>query len=268
MQSHEMFKLNIKQNVELVFMKIPAGEFIMGSTGTGDTRWSFAHDREKPQHTLYLEEFWMGKYPIINRQFIEFVKQEKYQFTQRRQSASEPYWGKGILEKPDHPVTQVTWYDAQAFCKWASRQTNILIRLPEETEWEKASRGVDGRIFPWGNSISPDRQTTNGGMWQLGDTTSVGKYSPQGDSPFGCVDMSGNVDEWVNSSARAYPYVTKDKTRSSLNSSNDPVGKRGYRGGSFDSGGFDHLRSAYRGEAEPEYRGFQTGFRVCFSKKN
>lgn len=259
-----MVKINIKQNVDLAFMKIPSGKFIMGSTGTGDTRWSgFAQIREKPQHTLYLEEFWMGKYPITNHQFYEFVNQEKYQFTQHYKSASEPYWSKGRLEEPDHPVTEVTWYDAQAFCKWVSRLSNIPIRLPKEAEWEKASRGVDGRIFPWGNSIEPEKQRANGGMWQSSGTTSIEKFSPQGDSPFGCVDMSGNVEEWVNSSLLNYPLQLND----GMDSSNLSIKERVLRGGSFESRGFDQLRCAYRGAAEPEYRGSRTGFRVCFTKK-
>jgi len=261
LSNNNRIKVTIENNVEFIFMRIPAGKFIMGSKGLGDTAWeSFAHDDEKPQHTLSLEEFWMGKYPITNRQFFEFVHQEKYQFSKHPRFNKEPYWQKGLLVKPDHPVTDVTWYDAQAFCKWLSKKSNRIIRLPTEAEWEKASRGEDGRIFPWGNWRNHEKQTANGGIWQGEDTTPVGMFSPLGDSPYGCVDMSGNVDEWVNSFMATYPLQKIEDKVSLVNNK-----WRVFRGGSFDSKGFNHLRCAYRGGTEPEYRGFQTGFRVCFS---
>lgn len=280
----DIFTINIGQNVDMVFVRIPAGKFIMGSTGTGNTAWeAFGDEVEMPQHTLYLEEFWMGKYPITNRQFTEFVNQEKYQFAKSNQN-NAPYWLKGELEKPNHPVTEVTWYDAQAFCKWVAKKSNFLTRLPTEAEWEKAARGTDGRIFPWGNKLDPGEKKANGGTWQSDDTTPVGEFSPQGDSPFGCVDMSGNVDEWVNSLFAQYPYQPQDGRESSVSPEevsiwdNNPTSdnwseyrahrhQRVYRGGCFDSQGFSHLRCAHRSYEKAEYRGSYNGFRVCFSAK-
>jgi len=107
----------------------------------------------------------------------------------------------------------VTWTNALAFCRWLSdkvqsNKVQLSVDLPSEAEWEKAARGTDGRLYPWGDEL-PDINRCNFGM-ALNDTTRVGSYSPQGDSPYGCADMSGNLWEWTRSILVRYPYDLKD----------------------------------------------------------
>ena len=117
--------VNIGKNIDLVFVRIPAGKFIMGSSKSGNTVYEeFSNEIEMPQHQISLPEFWMGKYPVTNRQFIEFVNRDGYQ-SKDTHNRSEQYWAKGELIEPDHPVTGVTWNDAQAFCKWVSVQAKF-----------------------------------------------------------------------------------------------------------------------------------------------
>ena len=126
----------------------------------------------------------MGKYPVTVAQFAAFVTATKYQC----QATLD------VKAKANHPVTRVTWDDAVAFCEWVTKQTGVKVRLPTEAEWEKAARGSDGQTYPWGNAEPTDR-LCNFNM-NVSDTTPVGQYSPQGDSPYSCADMAGNVWEW------------------------------------------------------------------------
>jgi formylglycine-generating enzyme required for sulfatase activity len=120
----------------------------------------------------------------------------------------------------------VTWHDAMAYCRWLARVTGRAYRLPSEAEWEKAARGTDGRIWPWGNKWDSKRcNSREGGP---GNTTPVGQYSPQGDSPYGCVDMAGNVWEWTLSLLKDYPYDPKDGREDA-----QAEGRRRLRGGAF-----------------------------------
>ena len=202
-----LLTLRLAPGVELAFMRIPAGEFLMGSDPKAD---KLAFEIEQPQRKVYLDGYWMGKTPVTVAQFRQFISASAHKTQAERQgygwhwSGSEwqkvtgANWahptGPQSQAEAKHPVVQISWEDAVAFCTWASQVTGREVRLPTEAEWEKAARGADGRLYPWGNE-KPDARRCNFGM-NVKNTTPVGQYSPQGDSPYDCVDMAGNVWEW------------------------------------------------------------------------
>lgn len=163
---------------ELEFIHIPAGEFIYGE-GAKATK-------------INLPEFWISKTPVTNAVYQYFIDENPEHRVPKTLLGGSHNWDSNERTYPewraDHPVTLVSQDDALAFCQWAD------LSLPTEMQWEKAARGTDGRIFPWGNDV-PTRELCNFGRNES-DTTHVGRYSPQGDSPYGCIDMSGNVCEW------------------------------------------------------------------------
>jgi len=174
-------KLELVPGVDLRFVKIPAGEFIMGS----DKVWPGITNQE-PQSTIHLAEYWMGKYQVTNLQYWAFDPEGR-----------QTSWDK---ERPDAeklPVRKIDLKMANGFCAWASQKTARTIRLPTEAEWEKAARGTDGRTWPWGND-APQPTLCNYSESYINASTPVGKYSPQGDSPYGCADMAGNIFELTN----------------------------------------------------------------------
>ena len=232
--------LTLAPGVTMKLVRIPAGEFLMGSTRLRDED---AWDDEIPQHSVYLDEYLIGKTPVTVAQYAAFVKASGYKANQDLANSKEK-----------HPVTRVSWDDAAAFCSWASQVTGRNVHLPSEADWEKAARGIDGRLWPWGDQ-SPDPAYCNFDCNMMG-TTPVGKYSPKGDSPYGCVDMSGNVWEWTSSILGNYPYK-KDDGRQDLRSR----GPRVLRGGSFSDVRIK-TRCAYRHWDLPELRSSYSGFRV------
>jgi formylglycine-generating enzyme required for sulfatase activity len=160
-----------------------------------------------------------------------------------------------FLGTGNHPVNEISWVDAVSFCAWLSEETGQPFRLPTEAEWEKAARGTDGRLYPWGDE-PPDESLCNFGM-HVGDTTSIGRYSPQGDSPYGCADMAGNVGEWCHSLYKPYPYRAGDSREGDSGG-----GSRIIRGGAFR---FEPaaVRCAYRHMSGPGIRKYSFGFRVA-----
>lgn len=180
---------------ELVF--VPAGDFLMGTSDRDiamlrrQFEWAKDYDfsREQPQHTVYLPDYYIGKYPVTNAQYRVFVQETGHPALRHWENDRMP------SGKDDHPVVYVFWNDAVAYCKWLAAETGKLYRLPTEAEWEKAARGTDGRLYPWGDE-SPTAQLCNFDN-NVKSTTPVGQYSPQGDSPYGCADMAGNVWEYV-----------------------------------------------------------------------
>jgi formylglycine-generating enzyme required for sulfatase activity len=158
---------------------------------------------EQPVHTVYLDAFYIDKYEVTNAQYAALLSamgnQEEggwFWYLGRGQDARIRQVGgtwQAEAGYKDHPVVDVTWYGARAYCAWAGK------RLPTEAEWEKAARGTDGRTYPWGDQ-APDCSRANF-VWLdvpcVSDTSRVGSY-PSGASPCGALDMAGNVDEWVN----------------------------------------------------------------------
>jgi formylglycine-generating enzyme required for sulfatase activity len=240
-------RVHEKTSIELI--RIPAGPFLYGSADSN----TMADDDEKPQRLVELPEYWIGRYPVTNAQFARFAQAATYKTTAEREGWSwtlrviESYRTEGadwrhphgpessISGKDDHPVVQVSWDDAQAFCDWAG------LALPTEEQWEKAARGSDGRLWPWGD-VSPTPQLCNFNR-NVGDTTPAGQYSPKGDSPYGCADMAGNVREWTAS------WYRENETRA-------------LRGGAWGSVA-KLTRAADRNNMDPRLRYNFLGFRVA-----
>lgn len=181
---------------------IPAGPFIRGT----DERLP----DEGPRHSIDLKAFYIDMYEVTNLQYKRFINETGRRSPDHFRNRTFP------PGKADHPVTFVTWDDAEAYCAWAGK------RLPDDKEWEKAARGTDGRQFPWGEEFDVKRANTPV-RWQAagqaGDTTPVGAFG-DGASPYGVYDVTGNVWEWTSSWYDAYPgnntasesYGTRYKT--------------------------------------------------------
>ncbi len=231
---------------------VPAGDFTMGSlAGEGS-------DEEVPQHKVILDGYWIDRTEVTNAQYRAFTGSTGY----REPTTCD--WGDPTYAdetKANHPVVCVSWYDAGAYCAWAGA------RLPTEAEWEKAARGTDVRTYPWGFGFDGSRTNycdsncegdhkdpwVNDGYSR---TAPVGSF-PSGASPYGALDMAGNVWEWV-SDTYAYSYYVK----SPLHNPQGP-GSGDYRvlrGGSW-YGFYNNERVAYRAWMTPENRDAATGFR-------
>jgi len=178
--------LTLAPNVTLDLVSVPAGEFLMGSTDADE----YARGDEKPQHKVTLSDYLIGRYEVTNAQYGLFARTRRAGLLSGGK-VNDPNWSMPS-GKENHPVVQVSWDDALAFCAWASQVTGLNVKLPTEAQWEKAARGTDGRIFPWGNEAL-DKTRANVGT---SGTTPVGSFSP-GDSPYGLADMAGNVWQWT-----------------------------------------------------------------------
>ncbi|NJP06949.1 MAG: SUMF1/EgtB/PvdO family nonheme iron enzyme [Chloroflexaceae bacterium] len=195
---------------------IPAGPFLMGSSNHD----AMAEAHEHPQHRLTLPPYTIGKTPVTNSQFRPFVEGDGYtnpaywtgygwQWRQQQNRDRPFWWHDQQWNGADYPVVGITWYEAVAYCRWISAQTGREYRLPSETEWEKAARGDDGRIWPWGNRWDPN--CCNSEEAGKERTTPVGSY-PNGASPYGVLDMAGNVWEWcATHRGKQYPYQIGDE---------------------------------------------------------
>jgi formylglycine-generating enzyme required for sulfatase activity len=246
--------LTITTPIHLELVRVPAGEFLMGSDPKVDKAAS-AH--EQPQHRLYLPHFYIGKYPVTNEQYAAF--------TLTTRQTVPLHWKNGRIPagRRNHPVVNITWRDAVAFCRWLSEASGKTVRLPTEAEWEKAARGPEGWIYPWGND-PPTKELCNFGG-NVGGTTSVGQYLA-GASSCGALDMAGTVWEWTGSlwgtdpskPEFGYPYNTKDGRENP--SAPDGVW-RVLRGGSFGSD-VQGVRCACRYRNVSDYRSDSLGIRV------
>lgn len=216
------------------WVRIPTGGFVHGSQNGADPD---AESDEFPARTVHLDAYSISKTAVTNAQYAIFVRAAAY--------AAPQHWGADHCP-PDlaqHPVVYVSWHDACAFCTWAA------VRLPTEQEWEKAARGVDGRLWPWGKESPDDRRCNYGN--HVGATTLVDKYASVGASPFGVLDASGNVWEWVEDVYGKYGDTSGDMRDS----------QRVLRGGSFHSSP-EALRCANRSANDPVTAEDHIGFRV------
>jgi formylglycine-generating enzyme required for sulfatase activity len=218
-------------------VEVPAGPFLMGSSDDD----AAADDDEKPQHELTLDTYWIGKTEVTNAQFRPFVEGDGYSnpdyWTEagwqwrEEESVKKPfYWEESTWNGDAQPVVGVTWYEAVAYTRWLSAQTGRDYRLPTEAEWEKAARGTDGRIYPWGNEFDQEWLNSGQGVGQGGHTTPVGTY-PKGASPYGALDMAGNAHEWTaTKSDKEYPYEQEDEWSADYLAGSDD---RVLRGGAY-----------------------------------
>jgi len=221
---------------------VPAGEFLMGSDPKRDSQ---ASSDEQPQFRLNLPAYYIGLYPVTNRQYIRFLADSRYGQGGGSRLNEARY--------ADHPVVDVTWDDANAYAKWAG------LRLPSEAEWEKAARGTDGRIYPWGDAWATDRCRFDGNKGSE-QTCAVWEY-PSGTSPYGALNMSGNVWEWCADwwDDDAYKRYANEGYKPPTTGS-----YRVFRGGSwFHVAGF--CRSGDRNYGVPSYRHDCYGFRLSRS---
>jgi len=259
---------------------VPAGPFSMGSA---DAEGLGGRD-EGLQHTVTLPAFEIGQYPVTQAQFGVFVAaggyEERHYWTldgwrwKARHGERTPRDFGPPFNLPNHPVVGVSWYEAMAYCAWltetwrATRQIDAgqVVRLPNEAEWEKAARGSDGRAWPWGDMWDETRCGTM--ELGLGNTAPVGIF-PDGASPYGGLDMAGNVWEWTSSlwgrwtGGKAerlfgYPYDATDG-RENLEAGDDML--RVLRGGSFYSNQ-QYACCAARIRMIPDFRVDNIGFRI------
>jgi formylglycine-generating enzyme required for sulfatase activity len=230
---------------------IPAGEFTMGS---------YTDDPDaQPVRRIRLDPFYVGQYEVTNAQYAYFLNVTEGSAsrcgghicldTQLENPDSHilTRQGRYVVESgyEQHPVTNVSWYGAQAYCR------HFDMRLPTEAEWEKAARGTDGWTYPWGNTADPTK--LNAG-YRVGDTAPIGSY-PDGGSPYGVYDLAGNVWEWTADWYQAYPG----------NRHHNPFFGQKYkvvRGGSWNHPDSD-ARAAHRDIAHPARRIHVVGFRCA-----
>ncbi len=210
------------------------------------------YDEEKPCHRLHLDGFWIMKTPVTNAQWRTFVQATGYK--------TPKYWSDGQIpaEKERHPVVEVNWHDAREYCHWLAAQIGLDVTLPCEAQWEKAARGSgDKRRYPWGNEFN--KYKANISESGIGTTTPVDQY-PAGASPYGVLDMSGNVWEWTRSifDQERFPYPYRvEGDREKL----DAEGGRVLRGGSWYYNRVD-ARVSLRLRYNPFYSDYSIGFRA------
>jgi formylglycine-generating enzyme len=224
---------------------IPAGAFLMGNPeGKGRAD-------ERPQRSVYLDEFAIDQVEVTNERYMAFVTSTGHR------TPPNPY-GTGSLQSikgiEQLPVVQTTWYDAKAYCSWAKK------RLPTEAEWEKAARGTDGRLYPWGNEPPTAKRANFDREWEDEHTLSAVGSLPDGDSPYGVKDMAGNAREWVSDwyDAEYYQHAPNRNPQGP-----DKKGVvRSIRGGSWHSPASDITTSA-RGRGGFALQTHGTGFRCA-----
>lgn len=279
------------------FVYVPAGEFTIGSPD--------GLDNERPLRKIHLDGYWMGKYPVTVGQFRRFVEdtnhvtdaengmgswqwseQDRGWIVQKDGNWHNPYFEQG----DDHPVVSVSWNDAVAYSQWLSKQLGARFNLATAAQFEKGARGIDGRKYPWGNEIpdgtranyaditfwnkygdarKPDKSVDDG----FTETSPVGSF-PAGASPYGLMDMAGNVWEWNHDVYdRDYYADMPDRNPTGPADTGEPDQGRENRGGGswtdrsghLTAKGGHNLRSAARTGDEQNSSDDHLGFRIVLS---
>jgi len=233
------------------WIEIPAGEFTMGGN---------------PPRKVTLPTFWIAKYPVTNAQYAKFIDAGGYRerkwwtdagwsWREKEKKTQPDYWTHSDFNGAEQPVVGVSWYEVVAFTQWLSEVTGQKITLPLEAQWEKAARGTDARVYPWGNTF--DRNRCNTAESKIGKTTPVRQYEGKGDSPYGVVDMAGNVWEWCLDD---YSSPQLDPSKVNMRAANSRV----LRGGSFGTHP-NYAAASYRGNNLPYYVSSSYGLRLVLS---
>lgn len=224
---------------DMVF--IPPGQFVQGTSQGGFN--------ERPERLVTLDGFWIDRYEVTNHHYLQFVEQ-----TGHRKPGPPSRYAKRLaqLRGPNQPVAYVSWHDADAYCKWRGK------RLPGEAEWEKAMRGIDGRLWPWGNSPRIHKANLGGAEDGYEATASVGSF-PLDRSPYGVHDGFGNLMEWTHNWYKEQARHPNDPEPEEVNFA-DRGGYKTLRGAGYTSYGND-LRITARSFMVPDFRDETIGFR-------
>jgi eukaryotic-like serine/threonine-protein kinase len=217
--------------MDIVMVFVPGGEFSMGSPDSDPG----AGSDMKPQHKVTLDPFWIDRTEVTNAMYAQCVEAGACRSPTGVETAQSAY---GDPQYDHYPVEGISWKEGQTYCEWAGS------RLPSEAEWEKAARGKDGRIYPWG-SQAPTGTLLNFDR-TVGGPSVVGSY-PAGISPYGALDMAGNLWEWV-ADWYSHNYYTHSPSFNPLES--EPQAYHACRGGSWNSSA-SRVRADYRGNEDP-----------------
>ncbi len=229
---------------------VPAGEFIMGSDPDVDPMTDELD--ELPQHKVFLDAYFIDKHEVSNADYTQFVEA-----TGHRNSI---FWDNPKFNHPDQPVVGVTWGDVSAYAEWIGK------RLLTEAEWEKAARGTDGRIWPWGNEFDPtkcnfDDEGKFDGHLDGFATAAPVKSFEQGASPYGALNMAGNVAEWV-ADWFGMEYYAVSPAENPKGPPTSGMGKKSWRGASWFAGS-EQMRCAFREYDDIVASGQILGFRCA-----
>lgn len=233
-------------------LEVPKGEFSMGSNDIDKEAKALQYgaskpwyENERPMRSVKVDRFYIDRTEVIHADYKQFLDATK------RKAPLQWLGGVYPVQLSDHPVTFVTWSDADEYCKWKGK------RLPTEAQWEKAARGTDGREFPWGNEFDTKKVNALG---EFSSTTPAGMF-PDGKSPYGALDMAGNVQEWTADWYKPYSDNTfKDEDYGEKH--------KVVRGGGW--GGMGHytlqvyLRTSFRNSAPPNGVYNDVGFRCVW----
>jgi len=240
------------------FTSVLPSPFALVEIPGGDVTLSHRGGYLQQPTTVHVDAFVIAKYPITNRQYQVFADAEDgyddpawWAFS----DAAQEWW----YENPrpltpyggvDHPRTHVTWYEAVAFCQWLAAKTGADVHLPGEAQWQRAAQGDDGRAYPWGELWDGERCANNVAHESIGTVPTL-IYEGMGDSPFGVVDMAGNVWEWC---ATGWESGSDDLSLDEV---------RVLRGGGWFEDIQKVFRTDYRGSWNPELASDLRGFRIA-----